>query len=209
MAVNIDTVYQKVLAIANKEQRGYITPQEFNLYANLAQQEIFEQYFYDLNQQARIPGNEYIHSDVDDILEARKDLNSREELFLHYWIKERMTPQQAYLKAFPTNNPGYASMKAGQLIKTERVDTRMKEDLKPILKELKINDKLVLSNIKALATDGSKEDTRLKALFKLSDILDLEDKTRTSVQQISGAVFQGFSEEQLDVAKRKEITDGE
>jgi len=69
MAVNIDTVYQRVLAIANKEQRGYITPQEFNLFANQAQQEIFEQYFYDLNQQARIPGNEYMHSDVDDILE--------------------------------------------------------------------------------------------------------------------------------------------
>ena len=33
MAVNIDTVYQRVLAIANKEQRGYITPQEFNLYS--------------------------------------------------------------------------------------------------------------------------------------------------------------------------------
>ena len=32
--VSIDTVYQKVLAIANKEQRGYITPQEFNLFAN-------------------------------------------------------------------------------------------------------------------------------------------------------------------------------
>ena len=29
--VNIDTVYQRVLAIANKEQRGYITPLEFNL----------------------------------------------------------------------------------------------------------------------------------------------------------------------------------
>ena len=34
--VYIDTVYQRVLAIANKEQRGYITPQEFNLYANQA-----------------------------------------------------------------------------------------------------------------------------------------------------------------------------
>ena len=45
--VNIDTVYQKVLMIANKEQRGYITPQEFNLFANLAQSEIVEQYFYD------------------------------------------------------------------------------------------------------------------------------------------------------------------
>ena len=33
MAVNIDTVYQRVLAIANKEQRRYITPQEFNLLA--------------------------------------------------------------------------------------------------------------------------------------------------------------------------------
>ena len=48
MAVNIDTVYQRVLAFANKEQRGYITPQEFNLFANQAQMEIFEQYFYDI-----------------------------------------------------------------------------------------------------------------------------------------------------------------
>ena len=46
--VNIDTVYQRVLALANKEQRGYITPQEFNLHANQAQLDIFEQYFYDL-----------------------------------------------------------------------------------------------------------------------------------------------------------------
>ena len=48
--VNVDTVYQRVLALANKEQRGYITPLEFNLLANQAQMDIFEQYFYDLNQ---------------------------------------------------------------------------------------------------------------------------------------------------------------
>ena len=52
MAVNIDTVYQRVLAFANKEQRGYVTPQEFNLFANQAQMDIFEQYFYDINQLA-------------------------------------------------------------------------------------------------------------------------------------------------------------
>ena len=45
MAVNIDTVYQKVLILTNKEQRGYITPQEFNLLANKAQRDIFESYF--------------------------------------------------------------------------------------------------------------------------------------------------------------------
>ena len=50
MAVNINTVYQKVLALANKEQRGYITPQEFNLFADQAQLEIFHRYFKDLTR---------------------------------------------------------------------------------------------------------------------------------------------------------------
>ena len=35
--ISIDTVYQRVLAITNKEQRGYVTPLEFNLIANQAQ----------------------------------------------------------------------------------------------------------------------------------------------------------------------------
>jgi len=71
MAVNINTVYQKVLAIANKEKRGYITPQEFNLFADQAQKEIFEQYFYDLNQFKRIPGNTSNYSDMVDYLEDK------------------------------------------------------------------------------------------------------------------------------------------
>ena len=46
--VSVDTVYQKVLALLNKEQRGYLTPQEFNLMASKAQMEIFDNYFHDL-----------------------------------------------------------------------------------------------------------------------------------------------------------------
>jgi len=69
--VNVDTVYQRVLALANKEQRGYITPQEFNLFANQAQMDIFEQYFYDLNQFKRIPGNDSIYADMVDVLEEK------------------------------------------------------------------------------------------------------------------------------------------
>jgi len=64
MAISVDSVYQKVLAFANKEQRGYITPQEFNLFADQAQQEIFEQYFYDTNQWNRQHGNEQGYSDM-------------------------------------------------------------------------------------------------------------------------------------------------
>ena len=66
--INIDAVYQKVLAIANKEQRGMITPQEFNLFADQSQMTIFEQYFYDINQFKRMPGNNTNHSDMVSLL---------------------------------------------------------------------------------------------------------------------------------------------
>jgi hypothetical protein len=54
MAINVDTVYKTVLSILNKEQRGYMTPDEFNKVATQVQLEIFESYFDDLNQQLRI-----------------------------------------------------------------------------------------------------------------------------------------------------------
>jgi len=69
--VNVDRVYQRVLTLANKEQRGYITPQEFNLLANHAQMDIFEQYFYDLNQFRRTPGNDTVHADMVDVLQEK------------------------------------------------------------------------------------------------------------------------------------------
>ena len=64
MSVSVDTVYQRVLSILNKEQRGYVTPQEFDLFANQAQADLFEQYFYDINQFGRIPGNDTEYSDM-------------------------------------------------------------------------------------------------------------------------------------------------
>ena len=80
MAISINRVYQKVLAIANKEQRGYITPQEFNLFADQAQMEIFEQYFYDLDQAKRVPGSDAQGSPVD-------------------FIEQKIAPFQKYDKA--------------------------------------------------------------------------------------------------------------
>jgi hypothetical protein len=58
MAINVDTVYRTVLLIINKEQRGYLTPDEFNKTATQVQLEIFNEYFEDLNQQLRVPEND-------------------------------------------------------------------------------------------------------------------------------------------------------
>jgi len=55
MAINVNTVYTTVLTILNKEQRGYLTPYEFNNVANQVQLEVFEKFFEDYNQYIRMP----------------------------------------------------------------------------------------------------------------------------------------------------------
>ena len=72
--VNIDTVYQRVLAFANKEQRGYITPQEFNLFANQAQIEIYEQYHYDVNSFEMRDATYTLNSDTTDLTRQKLDV---------------------------------------------------------------------------------------------------------------------------------------
>ncbi len=63
MAINVDTVYKTVLLILNKEQRGYMTPDEFNKVATQVQLETFENYFESLNQQLRVPDNDSEYAD--------------------------------------------------------------------------------------------------------------------------------------------------
>ena len=63
MAINVNTVYQTVLLILNKEQRGYMTPVEFNKIGTQVQLEIFETYFESLNQQIRIPQTDTDYAD--------------------------------------------------------------------------------------------------------------------------------------------------
>ena len=63
MAINVDTVYKTVLLILNKEQRGYMTPDEFNKVATQVQLDVFEKYLDDLNQQLRVPQSDYDYSD--------------------------------------------------------------------------------------------------------------------------------------------------
>ena len=140
-----------------------------------------------------------------DVLLDRTVLSKHEHLFVGY-IVSGLSPQEAYMRAFPTNSPGYARQKSAQLVKTKRIMTAMKEELKPVLEELGINETSILKNINTIAMSSEKDETKLKALFKLSDIMDLEDKNKTTVTQVSGALFQGFADKHLVEAERpKEI----
>ena len=75
MAVSVDSVYQTVLTLLNKEQRGYLPQKEFNLLAQQAQAEIFENYFFELGRSTAQYGeqtDEY-SSIADNIFEKLED----------------------------------------------------------------------------------------------------------------------------------------
>ena len=60
----INEVRNTVLSILNKNNNGYLTPEEFNLFARQAQLEIFEEYFYQLanwkiKENRRLAGEAY------------------------------------------------------------------------------------------------------------------------------------------------------
>jgi hypothetical protein len=65
------------MSVANKNNFGYITPEDFNLYAKQAQLDIFEDYFYQYNtwiakQNARISGSGYadIVKNVEEVIDS-------------------------------------------------------------------------------------------------------------------------------------------
>ena len=143
----------------------------------------------------------------EDILLDRTTLTRCELVFVQF-LASGLSPQEAYLKAYPTKNRNYAHIKSSQLMRTERIYTAMKEELKPVCEELGIDPKTVLQDIQSTSKNAEKEDVRLRALFKLADILDLEDKNQTRITQVTGALFQGFSPEQIEEAERPELTEG-
>ncbi len=93
MAVSIDNVYQKVQALSNKEQKGYITPQEFNLLADKAQNEIFNNYFHKIKLTENKIKTQTLHSDELEILEEK----------LHPFFNDTTTSTSTADLTLPTN----------------------------------------------------------------------------------------------------------
>lgn len=141
-----------------------------------------------------------------EVLEDRKKLTGREELFIHN-LQKNMKLKDAYINAFKTDNEKYAESRAMLLIKTERVQKKMKEHLKPILEKLEIDEELVLDGIKNIAVTAEKDSDRLKALTELSEVLEIKDKG-VKVQEITGMaskeLFSGFTNEDVQRPKLKE-----
>jgi hypothetical protein len=141
----------------------------------------------------------------EDVVIERQNLSKNEILFVIYMSSLKMSMMDAYLKAFPTNNRNYASQKAATLVKTERIKTAMKEELKPVMEKLGLDEEWSIKKLKDAAETSEKEDVRLRAVFKICDIMDLEDKNQTKVTQVTGALFKGFTPDMIDEVERPEL----
>ncbi len=74
MAININDVYKSVLVVLQQEKRGVLTPTEFNKIATQSQQEIYNQYFDDLNQLLRLPQTTLAYADRFALLDEKISL---------------------------------------------------------------------------------------------------------------------------------------
>ena len=108
MAINVDTVYKTVLLILNKEQRGYMTPDEFNKIATQVQLEIFENYFDNLNQQLRVPDNDSEYADriknLDEQLSVFKTIGNCSYVGNSEWNLPTSSGMTVYSYGFTTVN---------------------------------------------------------------------------------------------------------
>ena len=79
MAININSVYKAVLVVLEQEKRGVLTPNEFNKIATQAQQEIFTQYFDDLNQLLGMPQTSLAYADRMALLDEKISIFKKNE----------------------------------------------------------------------------------------------------------------------------------
>ena len=140
----------------------------------------------------------------EEVITDRVNLTPREEVFVQN-LASGMDMTNAYIRAYKTDNTKYAEIRAGLLVRTERVKKAMKEELKPILAKLEIDEELVLEGIRDIALSAEKDSDKLKALLELGEVLNIKE-TGTKVHEISGVSFNGFGDTNLVEATRpKEI----
>lgn len=70
----INSVRNTVLSVLNKNNYGYVSPSDFNLYATQAQMELYEEYFSNYNKDINMENSRMSGSDYADISKALREV---------------------------------------------------------------------------------------------------------------------------------------
>ena len=100
----INEVRNTVLAVLNKNNYGYISPSDFNLYAEKAQMELFDEYFSQYNKTVNMENNRLAGTDYADI---RKKIEENIEVFSRFDYLVNLSSNKFYLPSITTTGYDY------------------------------------------------------------------------------------------------------
>ena len=106
MAINVDTVYKTVLLILNQQQRGYMTPDEFNKVGAQVQLNMFENYASDLNQQYRVAQNDTEYAN------RVKNINEKIDIFKKIGSANYNTAESYFTLPYADSSPYFVENEA-------------------------------------------------------------------------------------------------
>tara|TARA_R100000742_G_C4279106_1_gene102929 strand:+ start:138 stop:908 length:771 start_codon:yes stop_codon:yes gene_type:complete len=134
--------------------------------------------------------------------EERKNPTNNEFLFAKY-VAKGMSPVDAYLRVFPTKNEEYAKETSRVLLKTERIQKLVEEEIEAILSEIGASKQYLLEMTKGVIDNyDGKDSDKLRAIelmMKIAGMFPNDKKTE------SLTVFQGFSKEQLEKISSEKV----
>ena len=137
------------------------------------------------------------------IVKNRKNLTQREILFAKR-IAKGEKPVEAYLAVYDAKSKRYANRRAALLMKTERVDKLMNQDLKDTFSKKGVDLDYLIQQAKDECDNSKNGSDRLNALKMLWEAWGVVEKKK--VTEITG-IFQGFDQKRLEDAKRPELAE--
>ena len=142
-----------------------------------------------------IPDNIYSFSKEDNHKRflTKKNPTPNEFIFAKY-VAESRNAVEAYLKTYKTNNVKYAKRRAHGLLKSERIQNMISEEIKKLMEDEECTPKYLIRTFKQITDLAERDTDRLRALESLAKIAGLFDTEKKSEQL---TVFAGFTEEQM------------
>jgi len=140
---------------------------------------------------------------ADAVRRDRKEPTKGEIIFAKY-VSTGLSPEKAYMRAFKTNNEQYAKNISSKLIKSERIQKLVTEEMKEALDKVGVDPQYLLEKSKYIIDkEEARDSDKLRAietLMKVAGMFPAGDKKTESL-----TVFQGFSQEQLDQLKNADV----
>ncbi|MFC1535744.1 hypothetical protein ACFL4H_00090 [Candidatus Neomarinimicrobiota bacterium] len=140
----------------------------------------------------------------------KKSFTKKERIFTAK-VMMGIEPKEAVKTTYETQNDYQAKLKAGVLLKKERIMSEINNGVQDVLEDLKIDDRYILQGYKDFFEDETIDpNVRIRALNRLTELKGImpEKKRITSAFSILNDIREGFTDKDLQIAERPKEIEG-